>query len=275
MPFGLNTQQQLSWLNHHYKSEINRYQIPEDQLLLTAMQSHYQDLDLRVIPFVAGGTGGQMGGWFKEKIPEDAESFVDYANSLPSKKFRFRIAGLGGEIIKQGSDQIEIYDYLGKQITDELESGHLDAAEWIGPFEDTAIALNLVPGIKYYYYPGWWDPGTTYELVVNLKAWEDLPPQFKHILKAACREACQAILAFYAEENSKVLQDLSKKISLQRFPAKLLETMRRETNNVLNRRFGLESKIASRAQRELFVEWQAYQQRMKDWYRLVDSERKS
>lgn len=272
VPFGLNAQQQLAWLNHSYADEA-RYQVPEAQMFpLTVMQSHLRDLGLNVIPFTAGGTGGQMGGWFKEPIPENATSFIDYANQLPHKKFRFRIAGLGGDIIKQRSENIIIEaDLVGREITEALEAGKLDAAEWIGPLEDTSISLNSISGFKYYYWPGWWDPGTTYDLLVNLKAWDELSQENKFILKAACDQACQQILSFYDRENASALQAM-KGITLQPFPAKLLDEMRKETTDVLDRVFGHMSKTATSAQIKLYQEWNAFRQNIKQWYAYVDSD---
>jgi TRAP-type mannitol/chloroaromatic compound transport system substrate-binding protein len=168
---------------------------------------------------------------------------VEYASLFPQKKFRFRVAGLGGEIIRQGTEQIEIYDFVGRKIFDALENDQLDAAEWIGPFEDLAINLHLAKGVGYYYYPGWWDPGTTYEFQVNLKAWKNLPPPYKTMFKAACHQACEAIHAYYDEQNAKSLKIIQqqKSIIIKKFPPKLMQAMQEETSSLLDRMFGVRS----------------------------------
>ena len=281
VPFGLNTQQQLSWLHHSYSDETmtnERERTNEDfppgikkDSMLTVMQKLCMDLDLNVIPFAAGGTGGQMGGWFKREIPEDIINFVEYANILPNKKFRFRIAGLGGEIIKQGSDNIEINDkYIGVEIADALNRGKLDAAEWIGPFEDLSIKLHNASGAKYYYYPGWWDPGTIYELYVNLKAWNELPKPFKTILKTACQQACSSIHAYYDEKNIKALKDIRGMdgIKVRSFPPKLIENMQKQTTKYLNEKFLHHNKEHVRF---LYKEWVTFKNEIEHWHSLVDT----
>ena len=281
VPFGLNTQQQLSWLHHSYSQEnmTNEREFIQDEFppgikkdsMLTVMQKFCMDLGLNVIPFAAGGTGGQMGGWFKREIPEDIINFVQYAEILPNKKFKFRIAGLGGEIIKQGSDNIEINDkYIGTDIFNALNSGELDAAEWIGPFEDLSIKLHNASGVKYYYYPGWWDPGTIYELYVNLKAWKELPKPFKFILKAACQQACLSIHAYYDEENIKSLEKIKKTqgIKLLPFPYKLMENMQKQTTKYLDQKF-LDHNNSD--VRKLYSEWNTFKKDIEHSHSLVDT----
>lgn len=282
VPFGLNTQQQLSWLSHSYDSEVmddsdvsidsNTEPNIKQRKPRKVMQSLYRELGLEVVPFTAGGTGAQMGGWFKKEIPETISSFVEYANLFPEKKFRFRVAGLGGEIIRQGSEQIEIHNFVGKEIFDALNQDQLDAAEWIGPFEDLAINLNLAEGIKYYYYPGWWDPGTIYEFQVNLKAWKSLPYAYQKILQAACHQACHAIHAYYDEQNSKSLEIIQreKNILLKEFPPRLMQAMREETSSLLDRLFGFGSGATLPAQK-LYQEWLRYRQDILAWHKLSGS----
>lgn len=137
VPFGLNAQQQISWLMSAGGLE--------------SMQKIYADYG--IITFPVGSTGAQMGGWFKQKI-----------NSVEALRgLRMRIPGLGGQVIKRLGVDVRVLD--GNEIFEQLEQNLIDAAEWAGSYEDEKLGLNSIA--QYYYYPGWWEPRTTYEIQIN------------------------------------------------------------------------------------------------------------
>ena len=192
VPFGLSPQEQTAWLS--YKKN------PTDQL--TYIQNLYREIGLNVIPFPAGATGGQMGGWFKKEI----NSVADF------NELTMRIPGLGADVLSDYFGVKTDKKIFGKalpmeRIAVELEKGTIQAAEWIGPHDDLQLNLHKA-GAKYYYYPGWWEPSTTFDVQVNARAWEELPPEYKRIFEAVCYETYTKILSEYDRKNAQTLVDI-------------------------------------------------------------------
>lgn len=178
VPFGLNAQQQNAWFYHGGGLE--------------AMRSLYADFG--IINFPAGNTGTQMWGWFKREV-----------NSLGDLQgLQMRIPGLGGKVMTQLGVNVQVLP--GGEIYVALERGIVDAAEWVGPHDDEK--LGLLDAAKYYYYPGWWEPGASLEVQVNQKAWDQLPPEYQAALQTACYEANLNMLSQYEALNGEALKRL-------------------------------------------------------------------
>src|ERR1044071_8422693 len=125
-----------------------------------------------IISFPAGNTGSQMGGWFRKEIKEIADF-----NGL-----KFRIGGFGGPVLqKLGCVPQQI---AGGDIYPALEKGTIDAAEWVGPYDDERLGFHKVA--KFYYSPGWWEGGTLNHMFVNIEKWNSLTPTYQAILQSAC-----------------------------------------------------------------------------------------
>lgn len=139
---------------------------------LTLMREFYRNYN--IINFPAGNTGAQMGGWFRKEI----KSLADM------KGLKFRIGGFGGRIIERigGVPQ----NIPGGDIYAALEKGTIDAAEWVGPYDDLKLGFNKIA--QHYYYPGWWEGGPQIELFVNSKSWESLPASYKAIVESAAAQ---------------------------------------------------------------------------------------
>lgn len=176
VPFGLNAQQQNAWLYHGGGLE--------------AMHKLYADFG--VISFPAGNTGAQMGGWFKREI-----NAVSDLSGL-----KMRIPGLGGEVMARLGVNVQVLP--GGEIFLALDRGAIDAAEWVGPYDDEKLGLNKAA--QFYYYPGWWEPGPTLEIQINQAQWDQLPPDYQEVLKTAAYEANINMLSRYDALNGQALQ---------------------------------------------------------------------
>ncbi|NEO75202.1 ABC transporter substrate-binding protein [Moorena sp. SIO4G3] len=249
IPFGLNTQQQNAWL--YYKKD------PNDEL--TFMQSIYQrsNLNLNVIPFPVAATGGQMGGWFKKEI----NSIKDFDGLV------MRIPGLGAEVLTKFG-VITDEDKRGQPLRSNEISGALadktiDAAEWTGPHDDVKLGLN--ENTQYYYYPGWWEPGTTFDIQVNLKKWNKLPAHYQAIFKAACHETLMEILAEYDQKNGEQLKQIKQTKTVKPFSAEIMQEAEEETNKLLN--FYAQGNPLFK---EVYDEWRTFKTRIQGWHNTVN-----
>jgi len=253
VPFGLSPQEQTAWLS--YKKD------PNDQL--TYIQSLYREIGLNVIPFPAGATGGQMGGWFKKEI----NTVADF-NGLT-----MRIPGLGADVLSDYFGIKTDKKIFGKalsigEISTELEKGTIQAAEWIGPHDDFQLNLHKA-GAKYYYYPGWWEPSTTFDVQVNKDAWENLPPEYQRIFEAVCHETYTKILSEYDRRNARTLGDIRKlessgNIKILPFPDEVLQVAQAKTEELLK------LYDANPQFKEVHDEWEGFKTQMRSWDDLSD-----
>jgi TRAP-type mannitol/chloroaromatic compound transport system substrate-binding protein len=178
VPFGLNTRQQMAWMYQGGGIELFR--------------EFFKDYNITQFP--AGQTGAQMGGWFRKEIKtvKDLEGL------------KFRIAGIAGSVLaKLGVVPQQI---AGGDIYPALEKGTIDAAEWVGPYDDEKLGFYKVA--KYYYYPGWWEGCAQLSLYVNSQQFQALPKSYQAILESACAEANAWMLAKYDVQNTAALRRL-------------------------------------------------------------------
>jgi TRAP-type mannitol/chloroaromatic compound transport system substrate-binding protein len=142
-----------------------------------------------------------------------------------------RIPGLGGEVLKRaGGTPVSL---PGGEIFPSLQSGAIDATEWVGPYND--LAFGLYKAAKHYYYPGWHEPGTTLECFVSKQALEALPADLQTIVINASRIANQDMLAEYTTRNNQALQTLvnEHKVDLRRFPDEVLQKLKTLSDEVV------------------------------------------
>ena len=142
-----------------------------------------------------------------------------------------RIPGLGGEVLKRaGGTPVSL---PGGEIFTSLQSGNIDATEWVGPYND--LAFGLYKAAKHYYYPGWHEPGTTLECFINKKAFDALPKDLQSIVINASRVANQDMLAEYTARNNQALHTLvtKHKVDLRRFPDEVLKKIRQLSDEVV------------------------------------------
>jgi TRAP-type mannitol/chloroaromatic compound transport system substrate-binding protein len=173
-----------------------------------------------VKPFSAGNTTMQMGGWFNKEI-----------NSIDDLKgLKIRMPGLGGEVLaKLGATTINL---PGGEIFTSLQTGAIDATDWVNPYNDLAFGLNKAA--KYYYFPAWQEPQALVELLVNKTAYEKLPADLQAIVSEAARAATLDMMDDYTFNNAKALPVLLEQgTQLKRFPDEVLNALREESVRVI------------------------------------------
>jgi TRAP-type mannitol/chloroaromatic compound transport system substrate-binding protein len=194
VPFGLNAQEMNGWL--HYGGGLELW------------QEAYAPYNL--IPMAGGSTGVQMAGWFNKEI-----------NSIKDLKgLKMRIPGLAGEVFAAaGGTAVRI---AGGELYTSMQTGVIDALEWVGPYNDLSFGFHEVA--KYYYYPGWHEPGSILEFVVNKDSMEALPADLQAIVKYASRAANQDMLDEYTARNNAALHSLVTEhgVQLRRLPDDVL-----------------------------------------------------
>ncbi len=234
VPFGLTAQQQNAWL----------YEAGGLELINEAFS------DFGVISFPAGNTGAQMGGWFKQKL-----------NGLESLQgLKMRIPGLGGEVMAQLGVNVQVLP--GGEVFLALDRGAIDAAEWTGPYDDEK--LGFARAASFYYYPGWWEPGPTLSALVNKKAWEKLPIEYKEIFNTACYEANLTMLSRYEKLNGYALQRLVQNgTELVPYDMKILKAAQDAS-------FQLYEDISSKNPRfrSLFRKWEKFRNQISSWNKV-------
>ena len=177
-PFGLNAQQMNAWLLAGGGMELWR------ELYAT----------VGLVPFAGGNTGVQMGGWFNRRI----DSVADF------RGLKMRMPGLGGRVLERlGGTPVLL---PGGEIYTGLERGILDATEWVGPYHDYIMGFHEIA--KYYYYPGWHEPGTNFEFFVNQDKYAALPPDLQRIFEVATHYINVYTLSAFEAKNAEYLEKL-------------------------------------------------------------------
>jgi TRAP-type mannitol/chloroaromatic compound transport system substrate-binding protein len=193
VPFGLNVRQMNAWLYHGGGIDL--------------LNEFFATRNLVYIP--CGNTGVQMGGWYRKEITSVADL----------QGLKMRIGGFGGSIIaKLGVVPQQI---AAGDIYPALEKGTIDAAEFVGPYDDEKLGFYKVA--PYYYYPGWWEGGPTLSTMVNAGKWAELPPAYQAILKTACEAANNNMMSMYDWRNPVALRSLAANgTQLRPFPQDVL-----------------------------------------------------
>jgi TRAP-type mannitol/chloroaromatic compound transport system substrate-binding protein len=194
IPFGLNSRQMTAWMY--------------DGNGLKLMREFYKNYS--IVNFPMGNTGAQMGGWFRKEIKSVADL----------KGLKMRIGGFAGRVTERMG--VVSQSIPGGEVYQALEKGTIDAAEWIGPYDDQKLGFNKVA--PYYYYPGWWEGGPQLDLYVNQKAYDALTPEYKAIVESAAAFAHTEMQAKYDARNPKALKELvGGKTKVLPFPKDIME----------------------------------------------------
>lgn len=234
VPFGLSSTEHISWLFHGGGMKLIR--------------DVYDDFG--VTNFPAATTGGQMGGWFKKE--------VNKASDL--KGLKIRIPGLGGQVMKRMGANAQVLP--GGEIYLALDRGSIDAAEWVGPYDDEK--LGLYKAAKYYYYPGWWEPNAAIDFLVNNKEFKKLPKAYQEILAAACAEAYGNVLAEYDAKNQAALQRLRKQgTQLRRYSNDIMKAAYASTQALHK-----DNSAKSKTYKKIYQQWNDFRRNVRAWHNI-------
>ena len=236
VPFGLTCRQSFAWWHFGGGAE--------------AMAPLFKDYGCIAMP--AGNTGTQMGGWFRKEI-KGVEDL---------KGIKFRVAGLAGMVVAKLGAVPQMIG--GPDIYPALEKGTIDAAEWVGPYDDEKLGFNKVA--QYYYYPGWWEGGPMGILLVNEKKWRELPKAYQAALNVACGEAYAWMPAKYDALNPAALRRLvGSGTKLRPFSRAMLEACEKATYEVYD-----ELGAKSAHWKRIYPEWKKFRDEQFLWSRVSE-----
>ena len=232
VPFGMSFNEMNAWL---YKGGG-----------MKLWEKAYADFNL--IPMAAGNTGVQMGGWFNKEISSVSDL----------KGLKMRIPGLGGEVLKRaGGTPVNL---PGGELFTALKTGTIDATEWVSPYNDLAFGFHKAA--KYYYYPGWHEPGTTLECFVNANKFSELPDDLKQIVMGAAKIANMDMLCEFISKNNDALEILQKKhnVDIRQYPDEVLKELYKISKDVV-KELSLKDDFA----KEVYNSYSSFQQKTNNW----------
>jgi TRAP-type mannitol/chloroaromatic compound transport system substrate-binding protein len=238
LPFGLTARQQNAWL----------YEGGGLQMMQEVYASRFG-----VIQFPAGNTGVQMGGWFNKEI-----------NSLADMQgLKMRIPGLGGQVMDKLGVSVQVLP--GGEIFQALQTGAIDAAEWVGPYDDEKLGFHNVSSC--YYYPGWWEPGPSLEIQINLNEWNNLPEVYQEIVKTAAFEANLTMMARYDAKNPAALQSLlnDSEVVMSPFPDDVMKATEEAAFELYNEFAASDSDFAA-----IFEQWKTFRDGIQEWHQYAE-----
>ena len=238
VPFGMNAQEMNAWLYHGGGLDL--------------WTELYQQFNL--VPFPVGQTGVQMGGWFNKEInsKQDLKGLV------------MRIPGLGGEVLKRAGGSPKILP--GSELFTSLQTGNIDATEWVGPYND--LAFGLYQAAKYYYYPGWHEPTACLEGIVNKTAYDTLEDDLKQIVKIACMAANQNMLSDFTAKNKTALDTLinQHKVQLRKYPDDVIEELKGHAQAVFDE-LGEKSAMG----KKIYQSYKAFAEQTRSWLDISEN----
>ncbi|MES2319549.1 MAG: TRAP transporter substrate-binding protein [Pseudomonadota bacterium] len=238
MPFGLTSRQQTAWFEGGGGREL--------------MREFFRGYG--VINFLGGNTGTQMGGWYRKPV----KSLDDL------KGMKIRIAGMAGRVMERmGAVPQQI---AGADVYPALEKGTIDAAEWVGPYDDEKLGLAKVA--PYYYAPGWWEAGPQLSFFVGIKEWEKLPKEYQAAIEAASYEAHVVMQAEYDAKNPAALGRLIKAgAKLNYFSKPIMDAAYKFSTQVM------EDEAAKNAKfRKIYEPWKRFRQDQNTWASVAEAQ---
>ncbi len=237
IPFGLNSRQMSAWMYEGNGMKL--------------MREFYAKYN--IVNFAGGNTGAQMGGWYRKEI----KSLADI------KGLKMRIGGFGGKVIERigGVPQ----NIPGGEIYQALEKGTIDAAEWVGPYDDQKLGFNKVA--PNYYYPGWWEGGPELDFFINNKAFEALSPENKAIVEAAAAQAHVDMQAKYDARNPAALKQLvAAGTKLRPFPRDVLNAAFKASMEIYD-----ELSAKNENWKKVYADYSKFRAEQNLWFRFTEA----
>jgi len=237
IPFGLNSRQMTAWM---YEGNG-----------LKLMREFYAKYN--IINFPGGNTGAQMGGWYRKEIKSVADM----------KGLKFRVGGFAGKVIERMGGVPQ--NIPGGEIYPALEKGTIDAAEWVGPYDDQKLGFNKVA--PFYYYPGWWEGGPQLDFFINQKAFEGLSTEYKAIVESAAAYAHTDMQAKYDYKNPAALKTLiGQGAKLRAFPKDVMDAAFKSSQEVY-----ADLNNTNPAWKKIYADYSNFRREANQWFSLAES----
>lgn len=238
IPFGLNSRQMTAWMY--------------DGNGLKLMREFYSNYNM--VSFPMGNTGAQMGGWFRKQI----KSVADY------KGLKFRIGGFAGRVMERLG--VVPQNLPAGEVYQALEKGTIDAAEFVGPYDDLRLGLYKVA--PNYYYPGWWEGGPQVDFYISQKAYDSLSSEYKAVLEAAAALVHSEIQAKYDARNPEALKQLvAQKVKLVSFPKSVMDQGFKVCQDLY-----AELSAKNPAWKKIYSDYAAFRRDQNLWFRFTEAQ---
>ncbi len=237
VPFGLNSRQQTAWFDQGGGRQL--------------MRDFFKDYG--IVNFMGGNTGCQMGGWFRKEI-----------NSVKDLDgLKMRIGGFAGRVMQRLG--LVPQQIAGGDIYPALEKGTIDAAEWVGPYDDEKLGFNKVA--PFYYSPGWWEAGPQLSFYVGIKEWEKLPKDYQSAVEVATYEAHVVMQAEYDAKNPAALARLLKGgVKLRSFSKPIMDACYKAANDVMEEEAAKNAKF-----KKIYDPWKRFRHDQNQWFSVAEA----
>ena len=209
--------------------------------------------DYGILNFMGGNTGCQMGGWFRKEVnsPQDLDGL------------KMRVGGFAGRVMQRLG--VVPQQIAGGDIYPALEKGTIDAAEWIGPYDDEKLGFNKVA--PYYYAPGWWEASAQLSFYVNQKEWDKLPKDYQAALEVATYEAHVTMQAMYDARNPAALARLMKNgVKVRSFSKSIMDACHKAAMEVFKEEAAKNPKF-----KKVLDPWRRFRQDQNNWYSVAEA----
>jgi len=237
IPFGLNARQMQAWMLHGNGMKLFREFYAQHN----------------VVNFMMGNTGAQMGGWFRKEIKSVADL----------KGLKFRVGGFAGKVLERVG--VVPQNIPGGEIYQALEKGTIDAAEWVGPYDDQKLGFNKVA--PNYYYPGFWEGGPQLSLYVNKQKFDALPAEYKAVIEAASAYAHVDMQTRYDARNVAALKQLvGSGVKLFRFPKDVMDASFKEAQALYS-----ELGNTNPNWKKIYEDYAGFRRDQNLWFRLAEA----
>ena len=237
VPFGLNSRQQTAWFDQGGGRDL--------------LRSFYKDYG--IVNFLGGNTGTQMGGWFRKEIKT-----VKDLDGL-----KMRISAFASKVMQRSG--LVPQQIAGGDIYPSLEKGTMDAAEWVGPYDDAKLGFYKVA--PYYYSPGWWEAGPQLSFYVGIKEWEKLPKEYQAAVEAASYEAHVAMQAEYDARNPAALARLLKNgVKMRFFSKEIMDACYKAAQATMEEEAAKNAKF-----KKIYDPWKRFLHDQNQWFSVAEA----